>query len=203
VLADLVFWTYERIVTGICNRLEHDMADLKGKRVAMVLARNFEDVEATDPKEYLEQRGATVTVIGVEKGTIEGKKGATLEADTTFADTSIDDFDAMVIPGGGSPEQLRIHDEPVAFARAFVESGKPVAAICHGAQLLISAKVLDGRTATSVKTIRDDVKNAGANYVDEALVVDGNLITSRVPGDLPQFNEAIAEHLARVETAAS
>jgi deglycase len=179
------------------------MADLKGKRVAMVLARNFEDVEATDPKAYLEKLGAKVTVIGVETGTIEGKKGASLEADSTFADASVDDFDAMVIPGGGSPEQLRIHDLPVAFTRAFVESGKPVAAICHGAQLLISANVLNGRTATCVKTIRDDVKNAGANYVDEALVVDGNLITSRVPGDLPQFNEAIAKHLTRVEAAAS
>lgn len=179
------------------------MADLKGKRVAMVLARNFEDVEATDPKAYLEKLGAQVTVIGVEKGTIEGKKGGSLEADSTFDDATVDDFDAMVIPGGGSPEQLRIHDAPVAFTRAFVESGKPVAAICHGAQLLISAKVLGGRTATCVKTIRDDVMNAGANYVDEALVVDGNLITSRVPGDLPQFDEAIAKHLTQVEAAAS
>ncbi|HEX7104309.1 MAG TPA: type 1 glutamine amidotransferase domain-containing protein [Nitrolancea sp.] len=179
------------------------MADLTGKRVAMVLARNFEDVEATDPKAYLEKLGAQVTVIGVEKGTIEGKKGGSLEADSTFDDATVDDFDAMVIPGGGSPEQLRIHDAPVAFTRAFVESGKPVAAICHGAQLLISAKVLGGRTATCVKTIRDDVMNAGANYVDEALVVDGNLITSRVPGDLPQFDEAIAKHLTQVEAAAS
>jgi protease I len=169
----------------------------------MVLARNFEDVEATDPKAYLEKLGAKVTIIGVEKGTIEGKKGGSLEADSTFDDASVDDFDALVIPGGGSPEQLRIHAEPVAFTRAFVESGKPVAAICHGAQLLISAKVLDGRTATCVKTIRDDVMNAGANYVDEALVVDGNLITSRVPGDLPQFDEAIAKHLTQVEAAAS
>jgi len=169
----------------------------------MVLARNFEDVEATDPKEYLEKLGAHVTVIGVEKGTIEGKKGASLEADSTFDDASVDEFDALVIPGGGSPEQLRIHDASVAFTRAFVESGKPVAAICHGAQLLISANVLNGRTATCVKTIRDDVKNAGANYVDEALVIDGNLITSRVPGDLPQFDEAIANNLARVEAVSS
>ena len=179
------------------------MTDLKGKRVAMVLARNFEDVEATDPKAYLEKRGATVTVIGVSRGAIEGKKGASLEANLTFDDVSVDDFDALVIPGGGSPEQLRIHDAPVAFTRSFVESGKPVAAICHGAQLLISAQVLTGRTATCVKTIRDDVRNAGANYVDEALVVDGNLITSRVPGDLPQFDEAIAKHLTRVGATTS
>ena len=104
----------------------------------------------------------------------------------------------MVIPGGGSPEQLRIHEGPVKFTRDFVASGKPVAAICHGAQLLISADVLNGKTVTCVKTIRDDVKNAGAKYVDEALVEDGNLITSRVPGDLPQFNQAVAKSLSKV-----
>ncbi len=174
------------------------MAQLSGKRVAMVLARNFEDVEATDPKEYLENLGATVTIIGLEKGEITGKKGASLSADTTIEQVSVADFDAMVIPGGGSPEQLRVHDAPVRFAREFVASGKPVAAICHGPQLLISADTLKGKTITCVKTIRDDVKNAGANYVDEALVEDGNLITSRVPGDLPQFDEAVARRLAQV-----
>ncbi len=179
------------------------MAGLTGKRVAMVLARNFEDVEATDPKEYLEKQGASVTIIGLEMGDILGKKGAVLAADTTFNDVSVDQFDAMVIPGGGSPEQLRVHDGPVHFTQQFVASGKPVAAICHGAQLLISADVLNGKTITCVKTIRDDVKNAGANYVDQALVEDGNLITSRVPGDLPQFDEAVAEHLSKVEAKAS
>ena len=174
------------------------MADLKGKRVAMVLARNFEDVEATDPKQYLEDRGATVTVIGLDNSPIEGKKGAVLNPDTTFEQTSVGEYDALVIPGGGSPEQLRINDAAVAFTRDFVASGKPVASICHGPQLLISAEVIRGKTLTSVATIRDDVKNAGANYVDEPIVTDGNLITSRVPKDLPQFNEAVAESLAKV-----
>ena len=128
------------------------MADLKGKRVAMVLARNFEDVEATDPKQYLEDRGAKVTVIGLDNNPIEGKKGAVLKPDTTFANTSVDEYDALVIPGGGSPEQLRIHDEAVDFTREFVQSGKPVASICHGPQLLISADVLRGKTITSVAT---------------------------------------------------
>jgi protease I len=178
------------------------MSHLQGKRVAMVLAKNFEDIEATDPKEYLEGHGATVTVIGLERGEIEGKKGARIEADTTFGKVSVDDFDALVIPGGGSPEQLRIHDAPVRFTREFTESGKPVASICHGPQLLISADVLRGRTITCVATIRDDVKNAGANYVDEEVTVDGNLISSRVPKDLPAFNEAIAESLARVPARA-
>jgi protease I len=174
------------------------MAQLQGKNVAMVLAANFEDSEAIEPKKYLEERGATVTVIGLERGTIEGKKGATLEADTTFDDVSVDQFDALVVPGGGAPENLRIHDNAVAFTRDFANSGKPVAAICHGAQLLISAEVVRGRTLTAVNKIRDDVKNAGANYVDKELVIDGNFITSRVPGDLPVFNEAIAETLAKV-----
>ncbi len=178
------------------------MADLKGKRVAMVLARNFEDIEATDPKDYLEQRGAKVTVIGLDSNPIEGKKGAVLKPDTTFDQTSVAEYDALVIPGGGSPEQLRINDAAVSFTRDFVESGKPVASICHGPQLLISAEVVRGRTLTCVATIRDDVKNAGANYVDDALVTDGNLITSRVPKDLPQFNEAVAESLAAVTATA-
>jgi protease I len=178
------------------------MSALQGKRVAMVLAKNFEDVEATDPKQHLEQHGATVTVIGLEMGGIEGKKGATLQADATFDQVSVADFDLLVIPGGGSPEQLRIHDAPVRFTREFVESGKPVASICHGPQLLISADVLRGRTTTCVATIRDDVKNAGANYVDEPLTVDGNLISSRVPKDLPQFNEALVESLSKVTATA-
>ncbi|CAN5826026.1 deglycase PfpI [soil metagenome] len=179
------------------------MAQLTGTNVAMVLAANFEDSEAVDPKQYLEDRGATVTIIGLETGEITGKKGATLEATKTFHDVKPDQFDALVIPGGGSPENLRIHDEAIEFAREFVQSGKPVASICHGPQLLISADVLRGMTVTCVNKIRDDVMNAGANYVDRELVVDGNLITSRVPGDLPAFNEAIAEALSKVPASAS
>lgn len=174
------------------------MAKLEGQKVAMVVAANFEDSEAVEPKAYLEERGATVTIVGLEKGEIEGKKGAKLTADKTFGEVSVADFDALVIPGGGSPENLRIHDEAVQFASDFVKSGKPVAAICHGAQLLISAEVLKGRTITCVNKIRDDVKNAGANYVDEEVVVDGNLITSRVPKDIPAFNQAIENALAGV-----
>ena len=168
------------------------------KRVAMVLAKNFEDVEATDPKRHLEELGAEVTVIGIERGRIEGKKGGALEADATFEEVSPDDFALLVIPGGGSPENLRIHEPAVTFTRRFVESGKPVAAICHGPQLLISAKVLQGRTVTCVNKIRDDVVNAGATYVDEPLVEDGNLITSRVPADLPVFDEALGRALGVV-----
>lgn len=163
------------------------------KKVAVVLANNYEDVEFTSPAEALKKAGADVTIIGMEKGTITGKKGDTQQADVTFDQVKAGDFDMMLIPGGGSPENLRIDDKAVAFTREFAQSGKPIAAICHGAQLLISADAVKGRTLTAVNKIRDDVRNAGGNYVDEALVEDGNLITSRVPGDLPTFNDAITK----------
>ncbi|MGC4105956.1 MAG: type 1 glutamine amidotransferase domain-containing protein [Thermomicrobiales bacterium] len=166
------------------------------KRVAVVLARNYEDVESDAPIAALEGAGASITVIGVEKGTIHGKKGGTTEATETFATVRPEDFDLLLIPGGGSPENLRIDEGAVAFTRAFVERGKPVAAICHGAQLLISARVLAGKKLTAVNKIRDDVANAGGIYVDEPLVIDGNLITSRIPDDLPVFNEAIVQAIA-------
>jgi protease I len=171
------------------------MASATGKKVAMVIAHNFEDSEAIDPKNHLEGLGAKVVVIGPELGTFNGKKGGSLTADVTFADADPADFDMLVIPGGGAPENLRIHKPAVEFTRRFVETGKPVGSICHGPQLLISAKVLDGRTVTAVNKIGDDIINAGGNFVDEALVVDGNLITSRVPGDLPVFNEALGKAL--------
>ncbi len=161
----------------------------------MVLANNFEDSEAIEPKNHLEALGADVVTVGAEKGTVSGKKGATLEVERTFSEVSPDEFQMLVIPGGGAPENLRIVDDAVAFTRRFVESGKPVGSICHGPQLLISADVLQGRTVTSVNKIRDDIKNAGGNYVDEELVVDANLITSRVPKDLPAFNDALGKAL--------
>jgi len=167
-----------------------------GKRVAVILAPNFEDVEATSPIEALEAAGGRVTVIGIDKGSVAGKKGATLEATATFGDVKPDDFDMLVIPGGGAPENLRINDAAVSWTKAFFETGKPVGAICHGAQLLISAKVLPGRTLTAVNKIRDDITNAGGLYIDEALVVDGNLISSRVPGDLPVFNKELVSRLS-------
>lgn len=165
------------------------------KRIAMVIAKNFEDSEAIEPKDYLENAGASVTLIGMDLSPVEGKKGAVLTPDATFDGLTADEFDSfdlLVIPGGGCPENLRIHDGAVDFTRRFVASGRPVGSICHGPQLLISADVLQGRTTTCVNKIRDDVKNAGANYVDEALVVDGNLISSRTPADLDVFNQALA-----------
>lgn len=171
------------------------MAD-SARHVAVILADNFEDSEATSPIKALQDRGIEVTVLGMETGTVTGKKGAEVEATATIADSDADSFDALIIPGGGAPENLRIEQSAVDFTRRFVESGKPVASICHGPQLLISAKVLDGRTVTAVNKIRDDIVNAGAEYVDKPVHVDGNLISSRTPDDLDAFNEAILDALA-------
>jgi len=174
------------------------------KTVAMVLAKNFEDIEAIGPLEFLNSHGVDVVTIGVQRGEIEGKKGGRLVADVTFDEVSrdqFDQFDLLLIPGGGSPENLRINDAAVDFTRRFVESGRPVASICHGPQLLISAKVLPGRTTTCVNKIRDDVMNAGAKYVDAPVAVDGNLISSRVPDDLPAFYDAIGVALGIKQTA--
>jgi len=179
------------------------------KRVAMVIAKNFEDCEAIDPKEYLEAAGARVTLIACDHQPVSGKKGATLQPDTTFDELTPEEdagFDLLVIPGGGAPENLRIDDLAVDFTRRFVESGRPVGSICHGPQLLISAKVLKGRKTTCVNKIRDDITNAGGIYVDEPVTIDGNLISSRTPADMQLFNEALAaaiELSTRVATDAS
>lgn len=165
------------------------------RRVAMILAENFEDSEATSPIEALDAQGVDVTVIGMSTGTLTGKKGAKVDAVATIADSTVGDFELLIIPGGGSPENLRIDETAVNFTRDFVASGKPVASICHGPQLLISADVLSGRTVTAVNKIRDDITNAGATYVDEEVHVDGNLISSRIPDDLPAFNDALVKAL--------
>ncbi|HET9660104.1 MAG TPA: type 1 glutamine amidotransferase domain-containing protein [Thermomicrobiales bacterium] len=171
------------------------------KRVAVVIANNFEDVEVTSPVQAVESAGAEFVLIGIEPGKVKGKKGHVFTVDTTFDDlpaNAIDTFDMLIIPGGGAPENLRIVDKAVEFTKRFVESGKPVASICHGPQLLISADVLKGRKLTSVNKIRDDVKNAGGLYEDAELVIDGNLITSRTPRDLEAFDRAIVDALAAV-----
>ena len=166
-----------------------------GKKVAFVLANNYEDIEHTSPVDAVKAAGAQVTVIGLNKDTISGKKGGKEQPDLSIDQAKVDDYHMLVIPGGGSPENLRINDQAVQFTKQFVESGKPVASICHGPQLLISADVLKDRTITSVNKIRDDIKNAGGNYVDEQIVVDGNLISSRVPDDLEAFNDALVKAL--------
>ncbi|MGC9453992.1 MAG: type 1 glutamine amidotransferase domain-containing protein [Phycisphaerae bacterium] len=169
---------------------------LAGKRVAMLLTEGFQDAEAMSPMEYLGGLGAEVTVVGPVVGSVTAyNSDEQIEVETAVADVSVDDFDALVIPGGHSPENLREHEAAVSFAGEFFRSGKPVAAICHGPQVLVTAGVLEGATVTAYSGIEDELTEAGAEYVDEPVVEYENLITSRLPGDLPQFNAAIADAL--------
>ena len=166
-------------------------------RVAMPIAAGFQDSEFTVPYERLRAAGHEITLIGSKPGeSLEGKRGeATAVAETTAEELQVEDFDALVIPGGHSPDRLRLDQALVRFTRAFCESGKPVAAICHGPQLLIEADAVGGRTLTSWPSVRKDLENAGATWVDEEVVVHGNLITSRKPADLEAFCAVLEERL--------
>jgi protease I len=166
--------------------------NIDGKRIAILTADDFEDVELTDPREQLQNAGADTFIVGIEAGTVaEGKHGTTVEVEFAAGDVTIGDFDLLMIPGGQAPEKLRLDDDVLDLARRTDEADKPIAAICHAALVLASADLLEGRRATSWKGVRDDIANAGAEVVDESVVVDGNLITSRNPDDIPDFVDAI------------
>jgi len=172
-------------------------ASLQGKRVAILVEDGFEDRELTGPLEALREAGATVTLVGPTAGAeFKGKRGlATVKADVAAGAARMKDFDALVIPGGHAPDKMRMRHAMVDLARDAMEANKPVAAICHGPQLLISAIALRGRTLTCWPSIAIDVMNAGGLYVDKPVVEDGNLITSRKPDDVPVFSEAIIKKL--------
>ncbi len=178
-----------------------DSPSLVGKRVAILVEDEFEDRELTGPLEALQAAGATVTIVGPTKGaSFRGKRGdATVTSDLAAGEARIQNFDAVVIPGGYAPDRMRLRHAMVDFARDAMEAQKPVAAICHGPQLLISANSLRGRTLTCWPSIAVDVKNAGGLYVDKPVVEDGNLITSRKPDDVSVFSAAIIRALSRVQ----
>src|SRR5436309_1079073 len=175
-------------------------AVLSGKRVAMLVEADFEDRELTGPLDALRAAGARVTIVGPAASTeYRGKRGdATVVSDLAAGSARMQDFDALVIPGGHAPDKMRMRHAMVDLAREAMHAGKPVAAICHGPQLLISADALRGRTLTCWPSIAVDVKNAGGLYVDKPVVEDGNLITSRKPDDVPMFSEAIIRALSKV-----
>lgn len=166
-------------------------------KVAVIIDDMFEDLEYTKPAEAFRKAGHEVIHIGIKQGReVRGKKqGTVVQIDRAVKDVSIDDFDALLIPGGYAPDRLRAHDEAVAFTKHFMKSGKPVFAICHAPQLLITAQVIKGRKITGWKSIIQDIKNAGALFLDKEVVVDGNLVSSRHPGDLPAFIKASLEKL--------
>ncbi|GIN68761.1 type 1 glutamine amidotransferase [Bacillus sonorensis] len=160
------------------------------KNIAVVLTDYFEDSEYTEPAKAFKDAGHQLTVIEKEKGkTLKGKQGqANVEVDASIDDVSPEDFDALLIPGGFSPDILRADQRFVSFAKAFMDEKKPVFAICHGPQLLITARTLDGRSATGYTSIQVDVENAGAKFQDKEVVVCQNqLVTSRTPDDIPAF----------------
>ncbi|QKS70087.1 type 1 glutamine amidotransferase [Paenalkalicoccus suaedae] len=168
-------------------------------KIACVMTDLFEDVEYTSPLEELQNGGHEVVVIGFEKGKeITGKQGeTTVTTDVSIADVKPNDFDALFIPGGFSPDLLRGDDRFVEFAKYFVLTDKPILTICHGPQLLITADVLHGRKVTGFKSIQTDLRHAGANFFDEEVVVCGNIVTSRTPDDLPAFNKTITKVLSK------
>jgi protease I len=170
-----------------------------GKRVALLIEDEFEDHEVTGTRDALQHAGVTVTIVGPAAGaSYTGKRGAAVTADLAAGAARIKDFDAVVIPGGHAPDRMRMRHAMVDLVRDAVEAGKPVAAICHGPQMLISVNALRGKTITCWPSIAIDVKNAGGRYVDKPVVEDGNIITSRKPDDVPVFAEAILRALSRV-----
>ena len=179
---------------------------LSGKRVAMLVADGFEQIELTSPKKALESEGAKVSVVSPQQGTVKGwnstKWGSKLKVDLPLENSKSDDFDALVLPGGVmNPDKLRRNEWALQFVKAFFDEGKPVAAICHGPWTLIDAGVVSGRKLTSYPSIQTDLINAGAMWVDEEVVVDGTLITSRKPDDLPAFNAKITEVISEASAS--
>ncbi len=165
-------------------------------RIAVLITDMFQDVEYEKPADAFRKAGHELTHIGLREGaTVKGEHGKTVRIDLAVRDVHVTDFDALFIPGGYSPDKLRIDEDAVRFAKEFVESGKPVFGICHAAQLLITAQVVKGRRVTGWKSIVQDIKNAGAEFVEAEVVVDGNLVTSRKPEDIPAFSKAALEML--------
>lgn len=174
------------------------LTDLSGRRICILATHGFEQSELIQPRDDLKGAGAEVLVVSPESGEIRGWKGddwgESVAVDMKLSDASADDFDALVLPGGQiNPDLLRVDDAAMALIKAFAGAGKPVAAVCHAPWLLIEAGLAKGKTMTCYKSIRTDLKNAGANFVDQEVAVDGNLITSRCPDDLPAFSRAIAD----------
>lgn len=173
---------------------------MKLKRIAVLITSLFEDSEYLEPAAAFRRAGHQVIPVGISPGEVVwGKTDHTpVSIERAAGDVTPDDFDALLIPGGYSPDRLRVYDDAVRFAGDFVRSGKPVFTICHGPQLLITASVLSGRRVTGYTSIIVDIRNAGAEFVDAEVVVDENLISSRTPADLPAF---IGAALAKLESA--
>ncbi len=177
------------------------MGKLSNKNIAILSESGFEESELFEPLQRLKDEGANVRIISTKTGMIKGMKdhewSKEIKVDNAVEEVNVNDFDGLLLPGGViNPDALRGHEGAVNFVKSFFEKGKPVAAICHGPQTLINAEVVGGRKMTSYSSIKLDLVNAGANWVDEEVVVDQGLVTSRSPEDLPAFNEKMVEEFA-------
>ena len=173
---------------------------LSGKRIAFLAAKGVEQVELTKPWQAVESEGGQPELISLEEGQLQAfehlENGETFDVDRAVSDADASEYDGLVLPGGvANPDFLRADEDAVKFVRAFFEEGKPVAAICHGPWTLVEADVVRGRTVTSYPSIKTDIRNAGGEWVDEEVVVDAGLVTSRRPGDLPAFCQKLVEEI--------
>jgi len=171
---------------------------LAGKKVAILAADMFERVELEEPRKALEEAGATTEIVSIHDGEIQGfdhfEPAKKVKVDKTVEEVSVDDYDALLVPGGvGNPDQLRGDENAVDFVRRFAEAKKPMAVICHGPWVLVESGVVRGRKLTSWPTLQTDIRNAGGNWVDEEVVVDEGIVTSRKPDDIPAFNKKMIE----------
>jgi len=181
---------------------------LTGMNVAILVTDGFEQVEFTEPRKALEQQGAITRVVSSKRGKVQGfnhdTKADQFDVDMTFAELDSKDFDAVLLPGGVmNGDQMRLIPEAQRFVRDLDDDGKPIAVICHGGWLLVSAGVADGRTMTSWPTLQDDIRNAGGTWVDQEVVVDGNIVSSRKPGDIPAFNQKMVDKMFEHLTASA
>lgn len=184
------------------------MQSVEGKRIAALVGDGFEESELTEPRRALEEAGAIVTIVGIDEKSrqkVRGKReldeGTSVKAEELVADCTAEDFDALLIPGGVSPDRIRMNKEVQRFVREFDAAKKPMFVICHGPQVLISAQIVRSRQLTGAHSIADDIRNAGGLYRDQPVVQDSNWVTSRGPEDLAQFNRAILEKLASASAA--
>ncbi|MGA9873477.1 MAG: type 1 glutamine amidotransferase domain-containing protein [Rhodococcus sp. (in: high G+C Gram-positive bacteria)] len=176
---------------------------LEGLRVAILATDGVEEVELVQPRDAVQSAGATTTLVSLTHGDIQAmnhdvEAGNTFAVDSVVADASVDDFDALILPGGTTnPDKLRTDSDAVEFVRRFAEVGKPIGVICHGPWTLVEADVVRGRTLTSYPSVRTDIRNAGGTVVDQEVVVDGNFVSSRNPDDLPAFCDTIVEQFSK------
>jgi protease I len=180
---------------------------LNGMRVAVLVTDGFEQVEMTEPRKALQQAGAKVDLIAPKKDQVQGmnhdEKGEKFRVDRNLEGVSADEYDALLLPGGvANPDRLRTMPEAVQFAKDFAQSGKPIAAICHGPWLLVEAGLVRGRRITSWPSLATDIRNAGGKWEDSTVVVEPGLVTSRKPADIPAFNEKVIEEFSKSRSAA-